>query len=138
MPDLKSRPKPRGQWGETLAYGRTDRGDGPDYLPGVHRGPQVNAMLRKHQADARSAMAAGESVPQAPARLAAFFAFAGARQAANTASRSFWEATGQAVSAIGATAAQMTTETSAAATRAEGTTLLKPPVVGRFASTKPS
>ncbi|WP_406720794.1 MobA/MobL family protein [Thioclava litoralis] len=33
--------------------GRKPRGDGPDYIPGVHRGPKVNAILRKHQAATR-------------------------------------------------------------------------------------
>ena len=118
--------------------GRQVGGDGPDYLPSVHRGPQVNAMLRKHQADARSAMAAGKPTPQAPPRLAAFFAFAEARQAANTASRSFWEATGQAVSAISETAAQMTTEMGAAAVKAAGATLPTAPILDALTATETS
>jgi hypothetical protein len=89
-------------------------------------------MLRKHQANARSAMAAGKSVPQAPPRLAAFFAFAEARQAANTASRSFWETTGEVASQIGKTAAQMTTEISMAAVGAAGTALLSPAALSAF------
>jgi hypothetical protein len=121
-----------------VTLGRSDRGDGPDYLPGVHRGPEVNAMLRKHQADARSAVAAGKPVPQAPPRLAAFFAFAEARQAANTASRSFWEATGQAASAIAATAAQMTTEMGTAAAQAAGATLLTSPILDALTATAAS
>jgi hypothetical protein len=117
-----------------VTLGRKVQGDGPDYLPGVHRGPQVNAMLRKHQVDARSAMAAGKSVPPAPPRLSAFFAFAEARQAANTASQSFWEAT-QAVSAIGATAAQMTKEMGAAAAKAAGATLITSPILDALTAT---
>lgn len=95
---------------------RTPQGNGPDYLPGLHRGPQVNAMLRKHQAAARSALAAGKAPPLAPPRLAAFFAHAEARQTANVASRTFWEATGWALSQIGQGAVELTTDTPRAAT----------------------
>jgi hypothetical protein len=96
--------------------GRRAQSEGPDYIPGIHRGPQVNAMLRKHQAAARKAMAAGKGLPQAPPRLAAFFAHAKARQTANAASRSFWEATGQALSQIGQGAVELTNGTPRAAT----------------------
>lgn len=96
--------------------GRATQGEGPDYIPGLHRGPQVNAMLRKHQAAAREAMAAGISLPQPPQRLAALLAHAAARQTANTASRSFWEATGRALSQISQGAVELTGGTPRAAT----------------------
>ena len=96
--------------------GRRAQVEGPDYIPGIHRGPQVNAMLRKHQAAARKAMAAGKALPKAPPRLAAFFAHAEARQTANVASRSFWEATGRALSQIGQGAVELTSSTPQATT----------------------
>lgn len=77
--------------------GRKSQDDGPDYIPGVHRGPKVNAMLRKHQAATRAAMIAGRALPQKPKRLASYLAFSEARQLANAASQSLWEATGKVV-----------------------------------------
>ncbi len=78
--------------------GRKPQNDGPDYIPGVHRGPKVNAMLRKHQASTRAAMIAGRAPPRTPNRLACYLAFSEARQLVNAASRSLWQATGKTVS----------------------------------------
>ncbi|WP_162617145.1 MobA/MobL family protein [Litorivita pollutaquae] len=80
--------------------GRKPQGDGPDYIPGVHRGPKVNAMLRKHQAATRVAMIAGRALPPPPKRVASYLAYAAARKSANAAHRAMWQATGKAVSQI--------------------------------------
>jgi hypothetical protein len=109
-----------GGFASRVNLGKAALGDGADYIPGAHRGPKLNAMLRKHQAATRTAMSAGRALPQAPKRLAAFFAYAEARQAANAANRSFWEATGRALSQIGNTAAKMTEGEGAAARGAAG------------------
>ncbi|THH34231.1 hypothetical protein E4Z66_19410 [Aliishimia ponticola] len=80
--------------------GRKPQGDGPDYIPGVHRGPKVNAMLRKHQAATRAAMITGRALPSTPKRVASYLAYAAARKTANAAHRAIWQATGRAVSQI--------------------------------------
>lgn len=87
--------------------GRRPQGSGPDYIPGVHRGPKVNAMLRRHQADTRAAMIARRALPPTPKRVASYLAYAAARNNANAAHRGIWEATGRAVSQITTASAQL-------------------------------
>ena len=91
--------------------GRKPQGVGPDYIPGVHRGPKVNAMLRKHQAATRAAMIARRAIPPTPKRVASYLAYAAARKTANAAHRAIWEATGKAVSQIATASAQFSETT---------------------------
>lgn len=91
--------------------GRKSQGDGPDYIPGVHRGPKVNAMLRKHQAATHAAMIAGRALPLPAKRVASYLAYAAARKSANAAHRAIWQATGQAVSQIAKASAQFSETT---------------------------
>lgn len=86
--------------------GRKPQGDGPDYIPGVHRGPKVNAMLRKHQAATRAAMITGRALPPTPKRVASYLAYAAARKTANAAHRAIWQAAGRAVSQIATASVQ--------------------------------
>lgn len=87
--------------------GRKPKGDGPDYIPGVHRGPKVNAMLSKHQAATRSAVIAGRALPPTPKRIASYLAYAAARKTANAAHRAIWQTTGRVVSQIATVSVQL-------------------------------
>ncbi|AUQ81145.1 Ti-type conjugative transfer relaxase TraA [Phaeobacter inhibens] len=91
--------------------GRRPQGNGADYIPGVHRGPKVNAMLRRHQAATRAAMIARRALPPTPKRVASYLAYAAARKTANAAHRAIWEATGRAVSQIATASAQFSETT---------------------------
>ncbi|GAA6187017.1 MobA/MobL family protein [Litorivita sp. NS0012-18] len=91
--------------------GRKPQGNGPYYIPGVHRGPKVNAMLRKHQAATRAAMISGRALPPTPKRVASYLAYAAARKTANAAHRAIWQATGRAVSQIATVSVQFSEPT---------------------------